>query len=84
MIVPRMGFDEVPVGGCYERRGSVRKKVGDDLEARIGKAGRVKSKKVKGNPEVETSEACPLKFLGVGLRRHPEGVVEIGRKGRRE
>lgn len=70
----------VPVGSCYlqGRGASIKKKLEDGKAAVVGGTGKVKIRKVKGDPEVEMIEACPLKYLGVGLRRHPDAVVEIG------
>jgi len=68
---------EVSVGGCFIQGKTVKKKVGDDRCAVVGLSGRVSTRKLKGDPEVEMV-TCPLKYLAVGLRRHPDAVVEIG------
>jgi hypothetical protein len=68
---------EIPIGSCFLQGKSVKKKVGDDKAAVVGLSGRVSTRKLKGDPEVEPT-ACPLKYLAVGLRRHPDAVVEIG------
>jgi hypothetical protein len=54
-----------------------RKKVADDKAASFGVGGRVNTRKVKSDPEVDQI-TCRLRFLGVGLRRHPDVIVEIG------
>lgn len=69
---------EIPVGSCFMgKNGQVKKKVSDDKCAVVSMNGKVSTRKLKGDPEVE-STACPLKYLAVGLRRHPDAVVEIG------
>lgn len=73
----RIPISQIPVGGCFLQGKKVRKKVGDDKIASIGLGGRVSTRKTKTDSEVEQM-TCPLKFLGVGLRRHPDAIVEIG------
>lgn len=74
----KVRFGELPVGSCFMHgRSALRKKVGDEKTATVRGNGKVSTRKMKGNPEVEPSP-CPLKYLGVGLRRHPDAVVEIG------
>jgi len=70
----------VPVGSCYlhGKKSEIRKKLEDGRSASINGRGKVRYGKPKGDPEVEMIEACPLRYLGVGLRRHPDAVVEIG------
>jgi hypothetical protein len=73
-------LSEVSVGSCYVGKSKkVAKKIEDGRTASfIGSSGRVSMRAIKGDPDVDLLEACPLKFLGVGLRRHPDMVVEIG------
>lgn len=73
----KVRLSEVPVGSCFQHGKGTKKKIGDGKTASVGLGGRVKTRAIKGDPEVEPV-ACPLKYLGVGLRRHPEGVIEIG------
>lgn len=83
----KVKFTELPVGSCFihgrgggalgHGGGGMKKKVGEAKASSVKANGRVSTRKVKGDPEVEPSP-CPLRLLGVGLRRHPEGVVEIG------
>lgn len=70
----------VPVNSCYmQGRGkAIKKKLEDGRAAIVTDSGKVRYKKPKGDPEVEMIESCPLRYLGVGLRRHPDAVVEIG------
>lgn len=85
----KIRLNEIQVGNCFiAKNGQVKKKVGDDKAASIGSSGKVSTRKIKSDSEVEYT-SCPLRFLAVGLRRHPDAVVEIGdgnllkRKGKR-
>lgn len=76
----KVKFAELPIGACFfqgRAGGTMRKKVAEAKVAVVKTNGRISTRKVKGDPEVEPSP-CDLRYLGVGLRRHPEGVVEIG------
>lgn len=73
----KLPLSQIPVGNCFLQGKKERKKVGDGKVASIGGKGRVSTRGVKGDPEVEQTP-CSLRFLGVGLRRHPDAVVEIG------
>lgn len=68
---------EVPVQSCFLQGRTLRKKVADDRAATRSVSGKVSTKKIKGDPEVELV-SCPLGMLGVGMRRHPEAIVQIG------
>lgn len=72
----KVRVSDVAVGQCFLQGRSVKKKVADD-KASIVKNGKVRSRKIKGDPEVEQT-SCPLEMLGIGMSRHPEMVVEIG------
>lgn len=73
----KLSFSQIPIGGCFLQGKKERKKVGDDKVATFGLGARVNTRKIKSDPEVEQI-TCPLRFLGVGLRRHPDAIVEIG------
>jgi len=74
----KIRLSEIIEGSCFiGRNNREMKKTDDGRIASISPAGRVTIKKAKGNPEVE-QQICSLKYLGVGLRRHPDLVVEIG------
>jgi|FLYK01.1.fsa_nt_gi hypothetical protein len=83
----KIRFKDLPVGSCFSgaTRGresesfdqKVRKKIGDSKVVIVRPDGRVSKRTLRGNPEVEL-QPCPLRYLGLGLRRHPEQVVEIG------
>jgi hypothetical protein len=75
----KVRLSEVPIGSCYlGKKSQILKKVDEGKASTIALSGRVSTKRTKGDPEVEMIEACPLKYLGIGLRRHPDLVVEIG------
>lgn len=73
----KLKLSELPVGNCYAKGKSRGKKVAEDRVAFVGAGGKVRTRAVKGDPEV-SQRPCRLDELGVGLRRHPEEVVEIG------
>lgn len=70
---------EVAVGSCFIQGRAVRKKTAEDKAATVKSSGKVSTRKIKGDPEVELT-TCPLNMLGVGMRRHPETIVQIGDK----
>ncbi len=72
----KVRVSDVPVFSCFLQGKTTKKKVSDDRATTIT-GGRVKTKKIKGDPEV-THVSCPLEMLGIGMPRHPEAVVEIG------
>lgn len=75
----RVRFTEIPVGSCCTlgKNGEVKKKVGEHKTLYIKDNGKVSTRKVKGDPEVEPTN-CPLRYLGAGLRKHPEVLIQIG------
>lgn len=75
----KVRFSDLTVGSCFAqgRKRKLGKKTDDGKITTVGKGGRVNTRVVKGDPEVEP-EPCPLKYLGVGQRGHPDVVVEIG------
>lgn len=75
----KLKFTDLPIGSCFMsgKNGNLRKKVDDRKIAIVKDSGKVSNRKVKGDPDVEPT-ACPVRYLGVGLRRHPAQVVEIG------
>lgn len=74
----KIKLSDLPILNCFlTAKGEMKKKVGDRKIATVGLSGRVKTRKVKGNPEVEPSP-CSIRLFGVGLRRHPDMMVEIG------
>ncbi len=74
----KIKLSNLQVGTCFtDAKGQERKKVADRKVASVSLNGRVKMRKIKGNPEVEPSP-CSLRLFGVGLRRHPDIIVEVG------
>jgi hypothetical protein len=71
-------FRDLQVGSCFiGPKGEKKKKTADGKASVRRDNGRVSTRKVKADLEVEPSP-CDIGLLGVGLRRHPEVVVEIG------
>lgn len=74
----KMRLSELPVGNCFiSAKGGRKKKVSDDKVATVKDNGKVSYRRLKTDPEVEPT-ACQVREIGVGLRRHPDMVVEIG------
>lgn len=75
----KVKLTELAVGSCFlaGRNGAMQKKVGERRIAVVNESGRIRYRKQKGDPEVEPSP-CSVRYLGVGLRKNPETVVEIG------
>lgn len=75
----KVKFSDLPVGSCFCRSRSRRmeKKTGDGEIAYAMKGRKAKLRREAGDPEV-APKPCPLRMIGVGLRRHPDAVVEIG------
>lgn len=76
----KIRFSEVPPLTCFlhGRKRQEKKKLEDGRVATIGKSGKVSMRDMKGDPPVEQKETCSIRYLAVGLRRHPDEVVEIG------
>ncbi len=72
-------FSELPAGACFQKgkRGGVRKKLPDGRVVSVSSKGKVTTRAMKGDPNVSIV-SCPLKFLGTGLRKVPDAVIEIG------
>lgn len=73
----KVRVSELPEGSCFLQGGATWKKLEDGKKVKVGSGRRVRTRRLRGDPEVEP-RPCPLGLLGVGLRRHPEAVVEIG------
>lgn len=72
----KIRVSELMDGSCFRDGRTKWKKLSDGKAVNVTK-GRVRTRHLRGDPEV-TPVPCDLKLLGVGLRRHPEQVVEIG------
>lgn len=75
-------FSELRDGLCFTRRGKLKKKVNGSTELSVDARGRVRRRKVRGDPRVEPLAACPLNMVGLGLASMPDQILELGR-GRR-
>jgi len=80
----KMRFSELAPGSCFTRgsRGGVRKKLPDGRVVGVSDVGKPRTRGMKGDPEVN-DVSCPLNLLGVGLRKNPAAVIEIGSVVRR-
>lgn len=74
----KVRISDLPVGSCFlAPKGGRKKKVSDEKVATVKENGKVSYRKLKTDPEVEPTP-CEIRELGVGLRRHPDFMVEIG------
>lgn len=73
----KIPLSQVPVGDCFIQGRKMRKKVADGKALSISGRGRQTTRSVKGDPMVE-QRGCELKFLGAGMRKHPETLIQIG------
>lgn len=75
----KVRVSSLPEFSCFVGKGGAeRKKLDNGRVAAVGPKGRISIRKMKGDPEVEPMAGCPLKLFGVGHRRHPDIMVEIG------
>ena len=72
-----MRLSDLPPGSCFKQGKFLKKKLPDGRVVSVNPKGRVRVSTPKADPVVN-STACDLKMLGVGLRRHPEIMVEMG------
>ncbi len=73
----KIRLSELPVGTCFLQGRKKKKKVDDDRIGFFMGGHRARFRKIRGDPEVE-QVPCDLRLFGLGLRRHPEVVIEIG------
>lgn len=74
----KIKLSDLPIGSCFIKgKGKVMKKVADGKVASTGKNGKARTRSQKGDPYVE-QKGCTLHLIGIGMRRHPDEVVEIG------
>lgn len=77
----KVKLSSLPDFTCFVGKdGREKKKVEDGRVASLkGKAGhrKVSYRKLKSDPEVEP-KPCSVEFLGLGHRRHPDVLVQIG------
>lgn len=69
----------LPIMSCFVgKNGEMRKKVGDKKVLKVNEStGRVSTRKVKTDPEVEPVP-CSIRYLGAGGRMHPDMLIQIG------
>lgn len=72
----KIRVSDVPPLSCFFQGKKLRKKLEDGKIATVTK-GKVRSRFPKGDPEVELT-GCPLEMLGIGMKNHPETLVQIG------
>ena len=72
-----MRLSDLPAGSCFKQGSRLKKKLPDGRVVTVSASGKVRTRQPKGDPVIQTS-SCPLQFLGVGLRKHPDMMIEIG------
>lgn len=76
----KVKLSELPELSCFTTKNGKGKKFKKAVDGRViskGKGGKARIRTPKGDPEVEQA-ACPLDMIGLGMRKHPDEVVEIG------
>ena len=75
----RMKFTELALGSCFTlgKSKKEKKKISEREWLIVKDNGKVNRRKMKGDPEVDYAH-CPLRYLGVGLPRVPDQLIEIG------
>jgi len=72
-----MRLSDLPPGSCFKQGKSLKKKLPDGRVVSVNPKGRVRITTPKSDPVVNSTQ-CELPILGVGLRKHPELMVEMG------
>jgi hypothetical protein len=72
-----MRLSELPPGSCFKQGKTTKKKLPDGRVVSVSLKGKVKIVSPKNDPLI-SSVSCDLQMLGVGLRKHPELMVEMG------
>jgi hypothetical protein len=70
-------LSELLPGSCFKQGRTLKKKLPDGRVVSVSPKGKVRFAVPKGDPVV-SSVSCDLKMLGLGLRKHPELMVEMG------
>lgn len=73
----RVRISGLPAGSCFVSGKTVKKKLADGTVLTVDKKGRIRKRAQKGDPSVRPT-SCPLRYIGAGMLKHPESVVEIG------
>lgn len=72
-----MRLSDLPPGTCFKQGKTLKKKLPDGRVVSVSPKGKVRIVAPKSDPVV-ASVSCDLNMLGVGLRKHPELMVEMG------
>jgi hypothetical protein len=72
-----MRLSELSPGSCFKQGKSTKKKLSDGRIVSVSPKGKVKIIVPKNDPLI-SSVSCDLQMLGLGLRKHPEFMVEMG------
>lgn len=70
-------ISELSPGTCFKQGKTMKKKLADGRVVSVTKKGKVRIVAPKTDPVV-SAVSCDLHFLGLGLRKHPELMVELG------
>ena len=70
-------ISELSPGTCFKQGKAMKKKLVDGRVVSVTSKGKVRIVTPKADPVV-SSVSCDLHFLGLGLRKHPELIVELG------
>ena len=70
-------LSDLAEGSCFTQGGRVKKKLADGRVVMVTPAGKKRVRSPKGDPTVQIA-SCPLYLLGVGLRKTPGMIIEIG------
>lgn len=70
-------ISELAPGTCFKQGKTLKKKLPDGRVVSVSPKGKVRIAEPKSDPVV-SSVSCGLNMLGLGLRKHPELMVEMG------
>jgi hypothetical protein len=73
----RARISELVPGTCFKQGKTLKKKLSDGRVVSVNPKGKVRIAEPKGDPLVSSTK-CDLVMLGLGLRKHPELMVEMG------
>lgn len=72
----KVRVSDLPAGTCFRQGSTTKKKLDDDRIVTMSLTGRVRKRHAK-DAEVDPVP-CPLRLLGLGYRKLPSQVLEIG------
>lgn len=70
-------ISELSPGTCFKQGKTTKKKLPDGRVVSVNAKGKVRIVTPKTDPVV-TSVSCDLTMIGLGLRKHPELMIEMG------